>query len=406
MAFANLNCVMNRILVLALLASSLIYCRNADPSADEPDTPETVFVVNKNSNSTDIGGYLYAFDATTATKKWEVKLDLLTGAGPTLANGIVYFGGVYKLLAVDASTGTKKWEVRLNQSNRFYHINESIPVVANGLVYVNASDSLSKLCALDALTGVKKWEFTVEGELLNSPTVTNGIVYVSAFKKLYALDAFSGATKWQVDVLGFPTNSSVVDGTIYTNSDKLYAHDALTGALKWMSTYDYVSQGSPTVANGLLFIRSSKIGTLDPAGMHVIDTQTGKLLRDYYFETEYGISLSPIAVNGVVYIGSGNISFSGSYLLYAYDISPYLPYKTKWTQQFKSVVGNLTVANGTVFMGTQGLGVEATFSAIDASTGVIKWAIHSSNPYSLYSAACVVTKKGVVYHAAESGDQQ
>ncbi len=48
----------------------------------------------------------------------------------------------------------------------------------------------------------------------------------------------------------------------------------------------------------------------------------------------------------------------------------------------------------------------STVYALDALTGAIKWESSPLRNSRDYTAACVVTKKGVVYHPSDSGDQQ
>lgn len=269
-------------------------------------------------------GFLYALDATTGTKKWEYSIEVPVYSDPTVANGIVYMASGRKLYAVDATTGSKKWDVALIDPNGFSHF-RSVPTVANGIVYVSVADVLTginKLSALDAMTGTTKWEFAPGGSGINSPTVANGIAYVGVGVNLFAVDALTGTKKWEVaNLRGAPTNSSVVDGVLYTNTlSNIFAYDATTGVQKWVS--DIGGFGNLTVENGLLFLKENiSIGLPVNKGraLLVIDVTTGKLVRAYNFSYE-GDS-SPVAVNGIVYVGGGSVYPSGNpvFTLYAVD---------------------------------------------------------------------------------------
>lgn len=303
-----------------------------------------------------------------------------------------------KLYAVDATTGSKKWDVALIDPNGFSHF-RSVPTVANGIVYVSVADALTginKLSALDAMTGTTKWEFAPGGYDINSPTVANGIAYVGVGGKLFAVDALTGTKKWEAANLpGIPANPSVVDGVIYTNCGiKLYAHDAMTGAQKWVS--GVAGADSPTVDNGLIFLKENAGNAL-----LVINATTGKYVRAYDFY--WGGNSNPVAVNGIVYVGSGGYYQSdGTFALHAVDA---LTATKKWVQKLEYATGiSPTIAVGTVFVGTSG--TASKIYALDALTGAIKWGTSPLLSTTYYTAACVVTKKGVVYHPSDSGDQQ
>ena len=375
----------SRILLVSLTCLITFSCKSSDPTPDEPDVAETVYIGNSN-------GYLYAFDAMSGTKKWETGTGFPYNSGPTVANGIVYIGGGAYIYAIDATTGAKKWNAKIGDEDQLGSVN-FIPTVVNGIVYASVGGFINKLYALDALTGVKKWEFATGGFDITGPTVINGIAYIGITGKLFAVDALTGAKKWEVvDLQGRPANPSVVDGVIYTNcGTKLYAHDAISGVQKWVS--DAAGTGCLTVENGLIFLKGR--------GLYVINATTGKYVREYDFIWE-GYS-NPIAVNGVVYVGSGGvITGEGTSTFHAVDA---LTATKKWTQKVEfATETSPTVATGTVFVGTQG--VSSKIYAMDALTGAIKWAVSPSIYANNYTPACVITKKGVVYHASDSGDQQ
>ena len=63
----------------------------------------------------------------------------------------------------------------------------SSPAVANGVVYVGSNDD--KVYALDASTGAILWTATTGGVVDSSPAVANGVVYAASLDfKVYAYD--------------------------------------------------------------------------------------------------------------------------------------------------------------------------------------------------------------------------
>jgi eukaryotic-like serine/threonine-protein kinase len=53
----------------------------------------------------------------------------------------------------------------------------SSPTVANGVVYVSSAAST---CTLNASTGAKRWRYKTGNSVQSSPAVVNGVVYVSS----------------------------------------------------------------------------------------------------------------------------------------------------------------------------------------------------------------------------------
>ena len=95
-------------------------------------------------------------------------------------------------------------------------------------------------------------------------------------------------------------------------------------------------------------------------------------------------------------------SGDGMFTVHAVDA---LTATKKWTQKVEFPTNaSPTVAAGTVFLGT--LGTASKLYAMDALTGDVKWGVSATQFINNYTSACVVTKKGVVYHPSDSGDQQ
>lgn len=84
-------------------------------------------------------------------------------AGGSYTDSLVY--------ALNATTGAELWSYATG--NQVY----SSPAVANGVVYIGSDDG--NLYALNAATGVKLWSYATGGSV-GDPVVANGMVYVSA----------------------------------------------------------------------------------------------------------------------------------------------------------------------------------------------------------------------------------
>src|ERR1700760_3428590 len=86
------------------------------------------------------------------------------------------------------------------------------------------------------LHGVK-WKFHTDGEVVSSPAVVSGVVYVGSNDgKVYAIDAATGSMRWKFKT-GARVSSSpaVANGMVYFGSYDgfFYAVDAATGTLRW-----------------------------------------------------------------------------------------------------------------------------------------------------------------------------
>ena len=87
------------------------------------------------------------------------------------------------------------------------------------------------------LHGVK-WKFQTGGEVISSPAVVGGVVYVGSNDgRLYAIDEATGALKWK-----FATGARdallrlrLPDGVVFFGSydGNFYAVDAATGKVRW-----------------------------------------------------------------------------------------------------------------------------------------------------------------------------
>ena len=170
------------------------------------------------------------------------------------------------------------------------HIEESSPVVANGMVYIGSLDH--KLYALDAKSGAFRWAYTTAGPIRSSPAVNDGMVYVGSLDhNLYALDALSGAKKWSYSTgAGIYSSPVVANGILYFGSDdgNLYALDARSGAKKWLYSTTAQIVSTPAVANGTVYFGSADYN------LYAIDAKTGNELGSY--ATGGSILSSPLVV--------------------------------------------------------------------------------------------------------------
>ncbi len=195
-------------------------------------------------------GYVYALNASTGALLWHT----YTSSGvssPAVASGVVYVGSNYDYVdALSASDGTILWHFQTGG------VVSSSPVVVNGVIYVGCDDF--HVYAINASTGTLDWSYATGGySISSSAAVANGVVYIGdAGGHLYALTASKGTLIWryqsQVDIISSPT---VVNGAVYLGLEDVYAFNATTGTLIWRYG---TGQGfsTPMVASGVVYAGS------------------------------------------------------------------------------------------------------------------------------------------------------
>jgi outer membrane protein assembly factor BamB len=176
---------------------------------------------------------------------------------------------------------------------------QSSPAVVDGVVYFGALDD--NVYALKASTGEKIWNHTVRLSVSSAPADSEGVVYVSShFGYLYALKAASGEELWHFTISDNVQSledysPTVAGGVVYVRSSdvgQLYALDALTGDLKWENPGSFYVRGRRLPSSAALFTAAPALLTL----------QRGEEM--WQFPTNDTSYASPAVSNGVLYIAS------------------------------------------------------------------------------------------------------
>ena len=264
-------------------------------------------------------GTLYALDARNGKKLWGFHTRFRVTSSPAVAGGMVYFGkDDYHVYALDTLTGTKIWDY--NVGTRI----ASSPAVANGIVYIGAVNG--SFYALHALDGRLRLKYLTP-EIVSSPAVNDGNVYINSRGFLYAIDGYArnwigehrlygwwlqfyalrvapppppvSGHLWRLKV-GLTSHSSpaVTDDTIYTTADNLlYSIDRESHTMNWVFVRAKGTlKSSPAVGDNAIYVGS------DDHRLYAVDATTGLLLWD--FRTGGKISSSPALADGTVYVGS------------------------------------------------------------------------------------------------------
>lgn len=254
-------------------------------------------------------------------------------------NDLVH-SGVYAALGVPKLNGVK-WA--------FHTQGEVIssPAIVNGIVYVGSNDG--NLYAIDQQTGSKKWSFSTEARITSSPAVANGLVYLGSYDgNFFAVDAGTGKLRWKFPITGERR---------YTAT---HLHGSLPAGESMPDPFD-VYLSSPAVWSGAVYFGSGD------GNVYALDALTGAL--KWKFHTGDVVHASPAIADGKLYIGSWDSYF------YALDVATgkqLWRFKTGEDPDIHNQVGiqsSATAADGLVYFGCR----DSKFYALDAATGKQRW---------------------------------
>jgi outer membrane protein assembly factor BamB len=256
---------------------------------------------------------LEAFDAADGHFVWKAHIGKQMVGPPVVAGRIVFMapidGTVY---AFDALTGALRWTTFTGP--RGYQEDNTLSI-SEGTIYVSSDG----VYALDAATGKFIWKNpAVVG---GTPSVVGDTVYVGA-DRLYALDALSGATLWSApagyEVLSTP---AVAYGAVYVNGSdgKIHAFQATDGKPLWTAKIGLgLISTSPAVANGVVYTYSdTAVISAFAADCKDEDSDCAPLWSSAVgFFVPYS---SPAVVNGSVYVVNGS-GFSCCATVYSFGL--------------------------------------------------------------------------------------
>jgi eukaryotic-like serine/threonine-protein kinase len=246
----------------------------------------------------------------------------------------------------------------------------SSPAVVDGVVYVGSNDG--KLYAIDAANGSLKWKFATGARVASSPAVADGVVFFGSYDgNFYALDSATGHVKWKFKNVG----------------ERRYAGTHLHGALpvgeKMPDPFD-VYLSSPVVWSGVVYFGSGD------GKVYALDVGSGEV--KWKFQTGDVVHASPAIADGRLYVGSWDSYF---YALEAATGAEVWRFKTGEDPEIHNQMGiqsSATVANGVIYFGCR----DSKFYALDAVTGRQLWVFSNSGSWVITSP---VVHDGKVYMA-------
>ena len=312
-------------------------------------------------------GDVYALNASNGGVIWDYQQSNFVGmVCPTIANGVLFFGsgdydGHGEFAALNATTGAMIW------NNTAIEVYGSAPAVANGTVFLGGGF----VYALNATNGNIIWKVSPpdrygSANIVSSPAIANGVVYVGSGNSTYALNATTGNIIWsyKTDAVIF-SDPCYVDGRLFVTSHdgNAYALNASSGSQIWnfsttppINTWSNGSNSepsSPAVSDGLIYFSSNYLPPDQPWNntFYALNATNGELiwsipritsLNDWWFW--YG---NPSAVNEVVYEKGGN----GNNYLYALNATNG---SIIWNDNETTIDTDPVVDNGILYFGSGG----------------------------------------------------
>jgi outer membrane protein assembly factor BamB len=246
----------------------------------------------------------------------------------------------------------------------------SSPAIIDGVVYVGSNDG--NLYAIDQQAGAKKWAFQTGARVASSPAVDHDLVYFASYDgNFYAVEAATGKVRWKFRNAG----------------ERRYAATHLHGSLPLGETmpdpFD-VYLSSPAVSNGVVYFGSGD------GNIYALDAATGA--TKWKFKTSDVVHASPAIVDGKLYIGSWDSYF---YALDAATGKELWRFKTGEDPDIHNQVGiqsSAIVADGIVYFGCR----DSNLYALDAASGKKLWSFNNKGSWVIVSP---VVHEGKLYFA-------
>ncbi|MBV9571943.1 MAG: PQQ-binding-like beta-propeller repeat protein [Alphaproteobacteria bacterium] len=250
------------------------------------------------------------------------------------------------------------------------------PTVANGLVYIGSTDG--RFHALDLATGAERWDFKTGARITSTAAVANGTAYFESFDgNFYALDAATGALRWKFAVLGERRFTAK------------HLHGVRPAAESMPDPFDFYLS-SPAVWNGAVYFGSGD------GNVYALDAKTGAV--KWKVQTGDVVHASPAIADGMLFIGSWDSWF------YALDaVTGALKWRFKTGEDAvihnqQGIQSSAAVADGMVYFGCR----DSNLYALDEKTGTKRWNYNNKGSWVIASPA---VRDGVVYAATSDTGQ-
>ena len=298
---------------------------------------------------------------------------------------------------------TTLWSVKLGDRGS----GVGYPVVANGIVVVEANN---RLVALDAMTGKIRWSKGSRAGWVG-PAYENGTIFSDPVSTsfgdrkfgMYAFDERSGKLRWAKSApreWSFSSPPTAASGTVYTaaagDGGLVYAYAESSGALEWTAGVENGDHSSPAVLPHGVYV------AYDCPQAYDFNPSTGKPIWHYSGSCTGGGGSTPVIYDGLLFIGDGFVTS-------AYD-------GFILTEDKGKVVGRFHANSTPAFANYRGFfvtGYGATLVAVDVPSMRQIWSAtptgdkYATPPLIVGDTVYIETEGGELYgYASKSGKQK
>lgn len=219
-------------------------------------------------------------------------------------------------------------------------------------------------------------------DILASPVIANGRLYIGCGVTVYALDVGTGETYWTKRLAGRANKftPALVDGTLFVvetdTKQRLWAFDVSDGSVQWTRTMSVVS--SPVVREGRIYLvtrtdAGDQIRAIRPAdGAELWVSQIGS--RPGHYRTRTPPAVSGDSLYMATTVGTDSSDASGK--LFALDANDG---GTKWTLDVAGPVtrSGAAVSDGVVYFGDNA----GVVHAVDAGDRSERWSFSTEGQF-------------------------
>jgi outer membrane protein assembly factor BamB len=267
-----------------------------------------------------IDGTVYALSVASGKENWHFSTGGAILGSPVVNGNVVYLGSDDgKLYALNASTGAELWSYNAGRGSEAVSLGTA--TVDKGIVFSNATNNVSHsyLFALNATSGTALWNRQIDNQLLSSPQVFNGKVYVTATtiappsteSHVLVFNAKDGSSAGSLTPLSQPAIANnvspapptVTGGVVFYGSTNgnVTALKANTLASLWSRNVGGDVAASPTTYQKMLFVGMST-GTISNNAVLALNALNGQLIWQHGLPNYGGANI--VAYGGVLYVGT------------------------------------------------------------------------------------------------------